>query len=179
MQATPLALSEAAEAFCPEGQRFDNSDESMIQPVRPGVGAVQVVDLENPSDNEETESDNGTLLLSTITLPAHTCIVQSAFYPSVIIKVTSGTIRILIENWPGSAVTPDALISTGGISASVDLALDGTTDVTEGDWVRITNGALVAFANQTDVPAVFDVAGIKPAPDPAGGDCSGTCRGRP
>lgn len=179
MQATPPALSEAADTFCPEAERFPLDDESMVQPTEPTAGVVQVVDLENPSPNEATESDNGTLLLSTVTLPGHSCILGSAFYPSVVIKVTSGTIHILIEHWPGLAAAPEAFITTGGDGPPEAFALDGSTAVVAGDWVTIKNEAFVGFANREGDPAEFDVAGIKPDPDTGGGDCSGSCRGRP
>jgi hypothetical protein len=184
MQPPSTPPSATATAFCPADEIIPYVEETIdgepiFKPIRETAGAAKVIDIENPNPDEAAETDAGTLLLSIVTLPPNRCILGSYFYPAVVITVTSGEIHLLIEHWPGVAAAPQALIVDEGDDAPEDLPLDGTDAVDAGDWVRITNESFVGFANKTDAPAEFIVAGIKPDGDPGGGDCSGSCRGRP
>ncbi|MFN8662957.1 MAG: hypothetical protein U0075_13775 [Thermomicrobiales bacterium] len=175
MQVTPP--SEIASAFCspdtfepPDGSPWAAQDKLYekvsFNPGEKQVGSVGVRDIINPYADFEIGS--GELVMTLVTLPKHTCILESRFYPSMVMTVTSGDISILVEHWPGTNDPPKAFVVPGGSGVPMPIALDTPTHLTAGDWVKIENESFLGFSNETDVEATFTVAGIK-MNDPAGG----------
>jgi hypothetical protein len=186
MQETPTPPSDLARSFCPLEApaeplpalwaKDDPHDQSVtFAPITDDAGAVVVRDIMNPYPTPPA-LDSGTLVMTLVTLPAHTCIQGSYFYPSMVMTLTSGQISVLIEHWPGGADAPGATIVPGGNAFPDAFPIGTPTMMTAGDWVTIENESFVGFRNETDVDATFSVAGIKPAGDPGGG---GGHRGRP
>ncbi len=189
MQEPPSA---AARAFCSEAEEDWKYERVTFVPARVEVGTVLVRDLTNPypdptpdaaNPNPAPLPDSGQLVMTLVTLPAHTCILGSQFYPSMVMTMTSGDISILVEHLPGLADAPKVTVARGGaasadvpIGAPASLSANDPADDTDGDWVRIENEAQIGFHNGTDVDATFTVAGIKMAGDSGGG---GGHTGRP
>jgi hypothetical protein len=138
------------------------------------AGSAYVRDIISPYP--DPAPDSGWLVLTVVTLPANTCIIESFFYPSMVMTVTSGNMSILVEHVPGVGNAPEVSIDSGGDGAAQSIAIDTPTAVAAGDWITIENEAHVGFRNETGQPAIFTVAGIKMAEDPGGG---GGHRGRP
>ncbi len=174
--AAPTPPSAIAAEFCPADQLIPVDDDSVLEPKAEAVGAVPVTNIENPYEGGPS---SGKLVLTFVTLPPHSCILGSHFYPSMNMTVTSGQIDILIEHWPGVAAAPEAFLRRSDTATSEDVALGAATLVGAGDWVKIENESFVGFRNTSDAEAKFTVAGLKPDGPPGGGGCGGGCRGQP
>ena len=188
LQTTPP--SGAARAFCPEvappdplpatwamDGRSAAIDPVIFTPTSEDAGVVVVRDIAVPFPTPGAIG-SAALVTTVVTLPPHRCILGSYFYPSMIMTVTSGDISILVEHWPGGADAPEVVkIPLGnGQPTRIEPAAgvsEITTTLTAEDWLTIENESFVGFSNEQDVPAVFSVAGIKPAGDPSGGGGGG------
>jgi hypothetical protein len=155
------------------------TENSIFVPLDETTSAVPGLVFENPSSDEAAESDTGKLLLTFVTLPANSCILGSYFYPAVNIRMLSGEITVLIEHWPGAGDAPVGSTTPAGGGIAHVLESGEVPTLTTDVWLQISNESFVGFANNTDAPAEFVVAGIKPDGDPGGGDCAGSCRNRP
>jgi hypothetical protein len=182
----PEPPSAIASAFCPEvapdplpalWATNDPGDERVI--FAPGLEDAGSVDVRDIFDPYPTPAALGSakLVMTVVTLPAHTCILGSYYYPSMVTTMMSGGISILVEHWPGAADAPKATLIRGGnafpeqfpIGSPAPLTSGLPDDDSDGDWLKIANESFVGFRNETDVDATFIVAGIKPAGDPGGG----------
>lgn len=187
MQVVPPQPSELARAFCPAEAppephpdlwaADDPGDERVIfAPILEDAGSVQVRDIVDPYPTPAALG-SGKLVMTVVTLPANTCILGSYYYPSMVTTMMSGNISILIEHWPGWADAPKATLIRGGnafpeafpIGSPAPLTSGLPDDDSDGDWLKIENESFVGFRNETNEPATFIVAGIKPAGDPGGG----------
>ncbi len=175
---SPTPPSDPARAFCPEDQEIPFTDESIFEPTAAPAGSVSILNfpVANPTPGAE---QTGQLYLTNVTLPAHSCILGSYFFPGAVITVMSGQVEIFIEHWPGNGDPPVALLSNKGTPMPVRLGIGTPAPVAELAWVRIEKESFVGFKNVGDTPAKFTVAGLKPDGDPGGGGCGGGCRGRP
>ena len=135
----PEPPSAIASAFCspdtaapPDGSPWASQDEFYervtFNPGEIQVGSVGVREIMNPYADPPLGS--GELVMTLVTLPAHTCILESRFYPSMIMTVTSGDISILVEHWPGKGDPPKASMVPGGIGVSMSIAADTPKPIT-------------------------------------------------
>lgn len=183
MAASPrssLAMQDQADAFCPTP--MENDDETGFAPRLTGAGVVEVRDLTPPVPGEEPPPDGGPtarLRLTRITLAQDACMLHSYFYPGAIVTVLSGEVMILVEPATSSGPAPAGQLLVDGGATVDEKDLSAPFSLVEGDWLTISNGAIVGFKNEQADDAVFMVAGLKPSGDPVGGGCGNGCRSRP
>lgn len=188
MQPAPTPPSAESRDFCTQDEEDRGDALRIFDPDGEEVGLVDAFDIEQPEENGVSRRFEGNLRLNFLTLPPDTCLLGSLFYPAGIITVvdvtpdTAESVEIFVEPGPGGpldAPAPEGTILPGEGGGSAVLVFPGPITVTDNQWVRIKNRAIVGFRNHGDADVTILVAAIHPTADDGSGPCGGGCRSRP
>lgn len=191
MQTTPVPPTDATKGICTgdEALRGATVDEQFLltstdeerEALQSADGPVAAT-FDPESDRVGVVyTHTGYLSLSFLTLPPHSCRLESSFDPAAIITPTSGTVDIYVQSHPSR---PDDAPDAAGFiyerdgSQREELRLPGVFTVTVGEWVHLQSYTRVGFWNPGASAVTVLVAADHPPLPIADRGCSSGCNTR-